>query len=174
MRERGEEFVFCAVRHVGELIEPRVLDRHRRAPRDLGGERHILVRIRVTRTHAREHDRADETVVELHRRDDPRTDSEHSQLLAILGARHRRVDVVVGDGRDERQLAVAPRREAADDLLAHRIDMSRADAVVSALFAHDVDRAPVGEPRHDHARDLAESRVVVERAVKRGGDVEQK
>ena len=179
MRQHGEELVLAPVRLLRRLIQPRVVDGGRDAMREVFRQR---LRSRVVSPQGLRGREPEDAVVASARRDryhERRPQPERLQALELPHVRRERAERLrvdglgearnaVGGGRGVGQRNVAQRSHRLPDRLVARERESRRTPIRG-----DVDRADVGDARHQQLRHRRQRAVVVERACEDGARLGQ-
>ena len=187
-RRRDEQRVQLRVRLLRRAEQERIVDRERRPPRQLPGEREVELAEAAAGLAGPERDRPEHPAARLERHDDVRQRLQpavEGEMLVVDGGIRERVDACVLDeiglpGREHlrdgmRLVRVRriPLAELSQQLLALRVAVHDHDLAQPVAVDH-VDDAVVGEARHEQRGEGIEGRIDVDRGGEDGaGLVEQ-
>ena len=161
---------------LGLGVQPGVVDRRRRVPGQLLGERQVVLAVDAAGLGRDEADRAEDLAARDERHGDVGARRERARDLELALVEAEGCERRVVDLADEHRLARADRVAPAAAEREHRLlelagerELERVDVLegepLELAVDEDVDGAPVGDPRHREPRDVGERLLVVERAA---------
>ena len=173
---------------LGMPVEQRVVDRRGGAAPQVLREGQRFVVVEPRRIGRDEHQRTERAAAGLHRHDHRRGHAQLAQHLELGGVAGRRLEHLGRDAPVEDRLAGAGYAGGAFRLVHGRgMEVARphrplrlvgilvddGESPQVAVVADDVDRAPVGELRHDELSDIGEGGLVIERARQQGAHLRE-